>query len=289
MRIVVLGGRGQIGSRLMEGLKNRHLVIGTSRQPSQDLVAFDPHRDNWEVLGHADAVINCIGQILPTQESSFHRAHVGLTESILKNRERIGNPLIVQISALGASPRHGNEFLRTKGIADDLLLSQPRTFIVRPSIVCTPGTMIVKKLLTLSRVSRILRGYVPVPRGFLQTRIQPIMPEDLVDIIHRMCEDQQFRAVNAVGPDAISFGGLIEIMTKAIHRKMCTIEVSRTITDVAVRSLFSRLRPNVISPQQYDLLFEDNIANPSIAREILGRELTPVTGYFHNEFAHASD
>ena len=145
MRIVVLGASGQIGSVIYNGLKDRHVVLGTSRKASADCVRFDPFQDNWHVLGTVDVLINCIGQIEATSSSSFHHIHVDLTKRIIAHRQQIGNPTILQISALGASAAHNVEFLRTKGIADDLLLQHAETAVIRPSIVCTHRTMIVRK------------------------------------------------------------------------------------------------------------------------------------------------
>ena len=87
---------------------------------------FDPFTDDWSLLGRADAIINCIGQIEPTRTSSFYDLHVGFIKLMLNNRNKIGQPRIMQISALGAAPHHQVEFLRTKGIGDELLL-QART------------------------------------------------------------------------------------------------------------------------------------------------------------------
>jgi nucleoside-diphosphate-sugar epimerase len=264
MKIIILGASGQIGSIVFDALQHRHDVTGTSRKPSPKYVQFDPFRDDWSLLGKADVVVNCIGQIGATSTSSFAHIHVGLTKLIIRNRTHIGNPRIIQLSALGASTTHNVEFLKTKGMADEILLQHPDTFIVRPSIVCTHGTMIVRKMLMLNRIVRYTGGLLIVPGGFLTTRIQPVMPQDLADVVQALCVTTGYdRVVNVVGPHALSFREIIAVMFKTTDKKFRLIEVPGKIVDVIALYGICLLFPSVINTQQYRLLFEDNVADPA--------------------------
>jgi uncharacterized protein YbjT (DUF2867 family) len=289
MKIILLGATGQIGSVIHDALKRTHEVVGTSRKPSPTLKQFDPFENNWSSLGTADVLINCVGRIEATSLNSFNRIHVELTQRIIEHRQVIGNPRIVQISALGASAKHQVEFLKTKGIADDLLLQHPRSTVVRPSIVCTHRTMIVNKMLMLSKIGRFCFGLLPLPEGFLQTRIQPIMPEDLVDLVRILCNDHEHRLVNAVGPYPISFRQILAILMQTKKVKFRLIEVPKKITDFFVSHVASRAIARLINLQQYQLLFSDNISDPEMVRQILGRPLTETKQFFTNEFKYASD
>lgn len=289
MRIVVLGASGQIGSVIYDGLEKTHQVIGTSRKASAKFIRFDPFQDDWPLLGKADVLINCVGQIEATSSSSFYRIHVELTKRIIEGRQIIGNPAIIQISALGASTKHKVEFLRTKGLADDILLQHPHTTVVRPSIVCTHRTMIVRKMLMLSNIGRFSFGLLPVPKGFLQTRIQPIMPQDLVDSVRALCDDHAHRLVNAVGPDPINFSQIIAMLIETRDQKLRFIEVSKTVTDLIVKNFVSLAMPKVVNSQQYQLLFEDNVADAQMVKQILGRPLMSTKGFFVNEFRYAGN
>lgn len=285
MNILVLGASGQIGSVLYNNLKEKYAVTGTSRKGSQKYLQFDPFRDNWSVLGKPDVLINCVGQIVASPQSSYHHIHVDLTRRILAHRQDIGNPRIVQISALGASDEHPVEFLKTKGIADALLLQHPDTAVVRPSVVCTPQTMIIKKLTMLSNVGRLLFGAIPVPRGFMQTRIQPIMGEDLVELVRNVCLNRDIKIVDAVGPEVFTFQDIIRMLAKSRNQKLRTVDIPKSITDVAVKGLLSRVLPNVISAQQYQLLFYDNIGSVDACKQLLGRMPLSTRDFFHREFA----
>ena len=289
MKIAVLGATGQIGSILYNGLRDLHRVIGTSRSALENYLQFDPFHDDWSALGKIDVLINCIGQINASESSSFHHIHVDLTKCIITHREGIGNPAIIQISALGASSAHSVEFLRTKGIADDLLLQHPDTVVIRPSIVCTHRTMIVRKMIMLSNLGRLLFGCVPVPKGFLKTKIQPVMPSDLIDIVRQVSFDRGSCIVNAVGPDVLSFKEIIALMGESQQQKLKLIEVSRRLSDMVMMNFICRVFPNIVNTQQYALLFEHNTADVTIAQQILGRSLMSTKQFFKKEFADASN
>ncbi len=288
MNVVVLGARGQIGSIIFNSFCDG-AVIGTTRRSMPGYLRFDPFSDDWSRLGKADVLVNCIGQIDATPAASFYRMHVELTQLILKNRDTIGNPRIIQISALGASDDHAIEFLRTKGIADHLLLTHGDTYVVRPSIVCTSGTMILKKLMVLERMSRFTAGCLFVPKGFAGTRIQPVMPEDVAWVVKFLCKPGHHqRVINVVGPERFAFRQLLGMMFEARHRSVRCVEVPRRVMDVVVRQVIA-LKPALINKQQYALLFEDNVADVSDTERFLGRAMAPTRDFFPEAFSHAGD
>lgn len=288
MRAIILGGAGQIGSVIRERLGRHHEIISTSRKASAGHVRFDPFRDDWSVLGNADVLINCVGSIEASRAQTFDKVHIEVTRQIIDNRHAIGNPRIVQISALGASPRHRSDFLRTKGLADDLLLQHPDTVVIRPSIVCTHRTMLVRKMLMLSQMAKYSRGLVIVPAGFLSTRIQPVMPDDLARIVKASCTSRDHRIVDVAGPEVLTFGDVLSILSEERRQKFRLFEVPRRVLDLMVGRIVSRLLPAVINDQQYALLFQDNVADNRICTELLGTPMMPVTNFFRKEFTHAT-
>lgn len=289
MRITVLGASGQVGSVIYDGLKQPYEVTGTSRKRLPHLIQFNPFQDDWTALGKADVLINCIGQIDATSTSSFHHIHVELTKNIIAHRQQLGNPAIIQISALGASAKHNVGFLSTKGIADDLLLQHHETAVIRPSIVCTHRTMIVKKMMMLSDLGRLLFGVVPVPKGFLQTKIQPVMPKDLVDLVRKLCFDRTPTIVHAVGPEPISFQDITQILMESRQQKLTMIEVSKRVSDLIAKDVVAFLFPKVINVPQYQLLFQDNVADVKIVEQILGRPLMSTRQFFKDQFTYAAN
>jgi nucleoside-diphosphate-sugar epimerase len=289
MNIVILGASGQIGSVIRNALTASHNVTGTSRKQIPGLVQFDPSNEDWSVLGKPDVVINCVGQIVPESRRSFYAIHVDVTRRILKNRNVLGNPRIIQISALGATAAHQVDFLRTKGIADDILLKHRNTVVVRPSIVCTPGTMVVRKMHMLSRVARSLFGLLPVPRGFVNTRLQPVMPHDLADLVNVLCSNSHEGIVCIGGSEKITFREIIDLMAKSVNTRIRLLEIPRIVTDAAITRMIGLMFPDLINVTQYRLLFEDNVTDTTEAERLLSRRLASSRNFFKNEFSHASN
>jgi hypothetical protein len=115
------------------------------------------------------------------------------------------------------------------------------------------------------------------------------MPEDLVDLVEKMCFDRSQRIIHAVGSEPISFREIIQIMTESKHRRLRIIQVPKPMADVIVKDLVSRIIPKVISSQQYELLFQDNVADAGMAEQILDRQLKSTREFFKNEFTYADD
>jgi len=293
MNIVILGATGQIGKLLFVWLKNNSslIVTGTSRSedPAKILLKFDPFKDNWEMLGKVDVLINCIGQIRETMSVDFYKVHVRLTEQIVRNRLKLGNPRIIQISALGASAIHRVKFLKTKGVADNLLLQEKETVIVRPGIVCTSGTMMVRKFQRMMAIARKLKQHVLVPAGFLDHKIQPVLPADLAEVIEKLCLtdfsklEESMRIINVVGPDEISYRQLLTMASETQHVKV--VELGNLWVRIAVRFFVSPVFPDLITYDQYRLLFEDNIASSELTERIIGHPPSSTINFLRQSFS----
>ncbi|MEO0468252.1 MAG: hypothetical protein AAF206_01430 [Bacteroidota bacterium] len=277
-RIVLLGGSGQIGRPSLQHLIEQFpdaQVVGSSRSaptgdiPPQHWMQFDPFKDEWGRLGRADVLINCIGQIREEQ-LSFADIHLGLTQKILTHRVQLGMPRIIQLSALGAGQHPNVPFLATKAQADALLLKETDTYVVRPSIVWTPNTMLLRKLRQLLRISRWLLGHLFVPEGFLQASVQPIQIDPLTHVMAALCKGlPSVRIIDAVGPRPQSFGELLETERQQQSQNLRIHEIPRQWLDPLVLGFVARFFPGIINADQYQLLFADNVGDPSKMEALL--------------------
>jgi len=263
MRIVLLGASGQIGTRIQKQLHADYPaaeIISCSRKKETGLLSFDPFKDNWNRIGKADVIINSIGIIRETKNMSFSKAHVGLTHLILENRERLGHPRIIQLSVLGADRTSHSQFLNTKGEADLILLQHENTVVVRPSIVCTTHTMIVQKFKMLKKLSHFFMGHLPFPAAVLETKIQPIMGEDLASIISNLCINQAIGIVEAGGPEQITLDELLRVFAR-----IKPFPVNQKLADRLI-GFITILLPGIINRDQYFLLKANNVLfnHPSI-------------------------
>jgi uncharacterized protein YbjT (DUF2867 family) len=286
-RVIILGANGRIGHALFRRLrmKTGSEVIGTSRRKDvqEGMQCFDPFTDSWPELGEADVLINCIGAIQEKAKYSLAKVHIDLAGMMIRNREAIGNPAILQISALGAAEDHPSGFLRTKGQADALLLEQENTWIIRPSIVCVPGTALAGKLRMLRKIAAVMNGHLLLPKDFINSYIQPILMEDLEELIERiMTQGYPERIIHAAGPEKINYDYLLSLPGKDLKQLIRVKEINEHIFRAIVRFFISPLFPGLLSYEQYRLLFDDNTTDIAAVKSILGREPGSTIGFWRN-------
>ena len=286
MRIVILGGNGQIGRVIFSELKKEKNweVIGTSRLRKMDSFCFDPFQDDWSKLGKVDVIINAVGQIISTKKYSFEKIHIELVQLILKNRIVIGSPRIIHISALGASPNHEIDFLKTKGQADEYLYQAENAIVLKPSIICTHRTTMVRKMQMLYKYSRFFGGIIFVPKNFLDHATQPVMPADLAEIIKISCVAERLpKSLDVVGPDRITYRKLIDILFQERKKKYRLVQLPKKIVDFFIRFFIYPFFPSIITWQQYQALFKDNISDVTKVENYIGHPTQSTVDFWKKE------
>lgn len=290
-RVAVIGAGGQMGKLIVQGLKEKQPsweIICLSREASrgpEGFLVFDPERDDWGKLGKVDILINSAGIIQESKDSDFEHVHIHLVQKIVENRHLTGDPRIIQISALGADEQHPIAFLRTKGQADQVLLKQADTYILRPSIVCTPNTMLVQKFKMLFDISKFFFNHALLPSEFLKTRIQPVMASDFQEIIHQFCIQQpEQRVWNIVGSEEISFKWLMDLASQVRGQRFFPIEVPKNLVAAVTKNFISVWFPGLINYDQFQLLFKDNIADKSELEKFIGHPLQSTLPFWEGEF-----
>ena len=292
--ILLLGASGKLGLEIRKAMQSelsgRELICCSRsvfegpRFPNERWIIFDPFESQWDFGGPIAVVINAVGAIAATKEMPYAKVHLGLTKVILAHRFSIGDPKILQLSAIGADPQHKVEFLRSKGEADELLKRAGNSVIMKPSIVCTPNTMLSQKLNQLLSISRISLGKLLVPNGFLKTQIQPIMGADLGRAVVKLIDAENVPPeIELVGPNRLSFGEILEIMAKAKNRKVKMISLPREFMEGFVKHFLSVWFPGTINYDQFQLLFQDNVGNANYLQRDLGLNLLNTDDFWRDE------
>jgi nucleoside-diphosphate-sugar epimerase len=296
MRIVILGANGQVGrvafaqccrlypaAEVIGCVRPFHLHFeGCTGDKHQHSLVFDPFRDNWNNLGKADVLINSIGIIRGSGDTTFESAHIGLTRLILQHRKMLGNPRVIQVSVLGADAKSPSRFLSTKAIADDELLKEEDTFVVRPSIVCTHNTVMVQKLKMLGRIARWTFNRLLFPEQFLKTKIQPVMGDDVGEVIARLAvRNEKNRVINITGPSEINLERLLHMLSNG-HLKIVPVPER-------ILRMLMPLAELIAGKEQLMLLSKDNTASNDTAQSILGRPVKSTTEFWTKELNSKPD
>jgi hypothetical protein len=120
---------------------------------------------------------------------------------------------------------------------------------------------------------------LPFPDQVLQTKIQPILAEDVAAIIAKLCTvPHPPRLVNSVGSAAISLQELILLA----EPKTRILSIPKPVFDCIFR-IISPLLSSLINPAQYQLITSDNTADSKENEYILGRQPHTTTDFWRNE------
>ena len=112
------------------------------------------------------------------------------------------------------------------------------------------------------------------------------MPQDLVDIVEAVCKQETLteeKILNVVGPNEISFRELLNIFLESADLSTRLIEIPRKFMDPIVNLIVAPLFRRQLNNQQYQLLFEDNIADTRGIIRLLKRPLLPTAEFFEKE------
>lgn len=288
MRIAIIGASGMVGRRITQYLRQLggFEVLALSRNPTlPGYIKFDPDKDDWQLLGRLDVLINCAGIIRESRASAFYDVHVQLLKTLLAHRPLVGHPRILHFSVLGADEHNPIAFLKSKGVGDALLLQAEDVYIMRPSIICLPENVLVQKLKLLLQMGRLMLNLTPVPRGFLQTRIQPVMPEDILSGISKLItEGFADKVIPCAGPEALSFQDLLDMASQTRKSRAIPVEIPKSMVEPVTRNFISVWFPEIISYDQFQLLFRDNTDNSGALEKLIGRAPGSTLSFWEKQF-----
>jgi hypothetical protein len=92
--------------------------------------------------------------------------------------------------------------------------------------------------------------------------------------------------INLVGAEIFRFGDLRNIISTNHINGLKPIEFPRSVAVFLVLHLVTKMFPDLINKQQYQLLFSDNVADVAPLLKLLERPLQPTREFFMHELIH---
>ncbi|MBJ41134.1 MAG: epimerase [Gammaproteobacteria bacterium] len=271
-KIVILGGTGFIGSELavkMSKLSQTVVVLTRNIETNKDLklipnielVACNIHdeRSLRENFKNTDVVVNAVGILNEFGDNSFKLLHYLLIKKISAAMRVNKVNRLLHISSLNADIRAKSEYLRTKGKAEDYLLSETKDFcnvtIFRPSIVFGDNDAFFNKFATILRFSLVF------PLACHNSKFMPVYIGDFTDfIISTVSSTNTYNTkINVTGPKEYTFREIIETTLRILKIKRIVIPLNNTMSKIQAY-IFQRLPGKIFTMDNFEYLQVDSIS-----------------------------
>lgn len=279
--VVVTGASGLVGSHLCEqlardGWKVRAVVrdMGKAAQRLGHLpveIRISDIRnvnDMRSALSGAGALVHLAAVAIEKPGQTYTDTNTNATRVLIDSAQAESVDRLVYMSQNGANSRSPYPFLRSKGMAQDMVQgSNLRWTVLRPSVIFGPEDEFVNVLARLIRLSPFV---FPLPGGGT-TRFQPVAVADVARAVVKALTDE-----STIGR-SYSIGGAAPLTLRQMtERILIAMNASRRLIGIpvaAIRPLVAasqRLLPNPpVTTGLLDLLEMDNV----IERNDLSGEL----------------
>jgi len=243
--VLVVGGSGFIGRHLVATLAGRGIQVTVpSRRresakhlillPTVDVIEADVMaRGVLERLAAGQhAVFNLVGTL---HGPNFSRVHVELPQAIVNACRAVGVKRLLHVSALGASPSAPSEYLRSKGVGENVMLAADdlEVTVFRPSVVFGPEDRFLNMF---ARLARFLPGLALACPG---ARFQPVYVGDVVRAMTTaLAETESFgKRYDLCGPRAYTLKQLVEYVCTVTGRHRVIIGLPDRLSYLQARLL----------------------------------------------------
>jgi uncharacterized protein YbjT (DUF2867 family) len=215
----------------------------------------------------ADIVINLVGILFEHGRQRFEAVQAFGAEAVALAAAAYGARLI-HVSAIGADENSPSLYARSKATGEKLVLAaMPSATILRPSIVFGPEDDFFNRFAGLARM---LPALPLVGGGY--TRFQPVFAGDVGSAVVAAIADPTTRGriYELGGPDVRNFKELMQFVLTTIGRRRLLLPIPFGLAKLQATVLQFLPKP-LLTPDQVELLRQDNVVSPEAERE--GRAL----------------
>lgn len=249
---ILIAGKGFIGSNLGQKLEDEgHEVKYLSRSNAD--YNYDI-TEEFEIDGEFDVLYHTIG-LAPgfNSKKAYETVHVEGTKNLL---DAVNADKTVYISALGVG-ESDHSFFTTKEKAEEMVEQQENYTIVRPSTVIGEGN----KLPELMKKTAPLRLFPD-----LKTRTQPILIEDLVEVLVKCADGLDGETVDAAGPEIYTIG---EMAQKLYRQEGCSCYLIPFPTGLVEQLFNLSFLPPPLHAENRKLLRMENTTKENDAEDLV--------------------
>ena len=285
MKVAITGANSSVGKNLLvrlskeeditivAGVRNEKVIPELPKSPAikPTIINYDDIKSLEKALDGADIVIHLAGILIETKHSNYANANIAATAAIVDAAKKSDVKSIIFISVVGANPESRNAYFRSKGVAEELVLSSGLgARILRTPILFGPNAAGSQAIIGMisSGQAKLLGG------GHYQMR--PLDIDDLSEALTILCSTsiQDQVTYELVGPESAPYRDIIE-MTAQVMGKTITFGNVPILLAKFGAAITSILKGGGITPTVIDVITQDEIVKTN-ADSALGITLTPM-------------
>ncbi len=216
----------------------------------------DPASLNRAMEG-VGTVVHLAAIAIERKGESYSSTNTDATRNLVEAAARAGARRFIHMSQNGADSTSPHAFLRSKGIAQDLVTSSSLEWtVIRPSVIFGPADEFVNVLARLALLSPLV---FPLPGGGT-ARFQPISVDDVAKAIAAVLEKKStvHQSYAIGGPEPLSLRDMSQRILAAMQIGRMLIPAPVTVLRPVV-AMLERVLPNPpVTSSLLDLLAVDN-------------------------------
>ena len=285
MKVAITGANSSVGKNLLvrlskeeeitivAGIRNEKVIPELPKSPAikPTVINYDDIKSLEKALDGADIVIHLAGILIETKHSNYANANIAATAAIVDAAKKSDVKSIIFISVVGASPESRNAYFRSKGVAEELVLSSGLgARILRTPILFGPNAAGSQAIIGMisSGQAKLLGG------GHYQMR--PLDIDDLSEALTILCSTsiQDQVTYELVGPESAPYRDIIEMTAQVMGKTIAFGNVPILLAKFGA-AITSILKGGGITPTVIDVITQDEIVKTN-ADSALGITLTPM-------------
>ena len=222
------------------------------------MVDYDDPESLRRALDGVDCVAHLAGSLVPRAGDSLRKANLLTTKNIAGASQSGGVGSFVFLSFPGADPRADNEYLRTKGQAEEVIAENFGSgAIFRVPMILGPDTP------AINQIKRLLRAPVtPLVAGGA-VRIQPIYLGDVLSAVEWaiLHPEAPLVRMNLVGPHSLPYRELLMRAGQRRGKRPRILPIPRPLGRAAA-SVISRFSPaSPMGRTVFDIIFHEHLCH----------------------------
>jgi NADH dehydrogenase len=271
-RVLVFGGRGFIGTRIVQLLGEEDydvLTVDRRAGPANHIQANILSKESvTDAILEGDTVINLVGlsPLRKPKGASYEDIHVNGAKNVVEACKGKCRRLL-HMSALGADPSSKNEYIRTKGEGEELVLGSGLSVnVFCPSVIYDINNELIQMFLRNSR--RRLFPRIPA-------MLQPVFRDDISALYALGVQGKVAEARMEVGgPERLSIFAMARIVYNQLGRTCIPIPFFTVKTGMSIAAAVHLFG---VGQDQIGSLTRDNITDEKTAESYI--EMTRFTDW----------